>query len=58
MKNKRFNTGKDFEGKFPEPGTPADAAWKQMHELLVKNNLSVPKKKNKSRMINKIQLYV
>src|SRR4029078_12604641 len=51
MKNKRVYTDKDFEKKLPEPGTPVDEAWKQMHELLVKNNLTVREKKGKRRTI-------
>ncbi|MEP6684250.1 MAG: hypothetical protein ABJA35_13360 [Parafilimonas sp.] len=40
-----------MRGKFPEPGVPADDAWKQMHTMLVENNLTKPEKIDKRRLI-------
>ena len=51
MSNRKFYTDKDFNKQFPEPGVPADDAWKQMHELLVKNDLTKPAEKDKRRRV-------
>ena len=45
MKDKQEHNYKNFGDDFPKPGTPADEAWKQMHELLVKHDLTKPIKK-------------
>ena len=49
MSNRKFYTDKDFNKQFPEPGVPADDAWKQMHELLVKNDLTKPAEKRQTQ---------
>ncbi len=51
MSKRKSYTDKDFDQQFPQPGVPADEAWKQMHELLLKNNLTTPAKKDKRRRI-------
>ena len=51
MKDKQDHNYKNFGGDFPKPGTPADEAWSQMHELLVKHDLTKPAKKDKRRLI-------
>lgn len=51
MSNRKFYTDKDYHKQFPEPGVPAEEAWKQMHELLVENDLTKPDKKDKRRRL-------
>jgi hypothetical protein len=51
VKDRNIHSGENFRGKFPEPGVPVNDAWKQMHAMLVENNLTHPEKKDKRKLI-------
>ena len=51
MRDRKTYNDKNKRGEFPKPGVPADDAWKQMHAMLVENNLTQTAKKDKRRLI-------
>lgn len=51
MKDKNINNLEINGRKYPQPDVSADAAWEKMHEMLIENNLTQTKRKNKRRWI-------
>ena len=58
MKDKQEYNNKNMGDEFPKPGTPADEAWKQMHGLLVKHDLTQPVKKDRRRLVVLLLLFL